>query len=137
WSTPTGVIESGGDTDMAVVSAAGVYQLLVENANGCRDSTSVTVTLDAGIPTADAGADQTLTCTVTSVILGGASTTGPTITYAWTTPDGNIVGATDGIMIEADAVGEYNLTVRDESNGCQATDRVLVGIDTMTATITL
>lgn len=67
----------------------------------------------------------------------GTSTTGPNIIYIWSTPTGNIVGSTNGMHVTVDAVGEYNLIVRDTSNGCQSTDRALIEIDTAVATIQL
>lgn len=137
WTTPNGVILNGASSSRAEVAAAGNYKLLVSTPDGCKDSAMVTVTLDAGIPTSDAGPDKTLTCNVTTVTLGGNSTTGPNITYAWSTANGNILGPADGQTITANAVGQYDLVVRDVSNGCQATDRVLVLIDTTTAGITL
>jgi gliding motility-associated-like protein len=138
WTTSNGVIDNGAATAYAEVTAQGVYQLLVENAaSGCKDSTTVSVTQDANIPIADAGPDQTLSCNVLIVTLTGNSTTGPNIIYNWTTPDGRIVGPTDGISIQANLTGEYNIVVRDTSNGCQATDRAMVFIDTAVAVITL
>lgn len=139
WSTSgTGVIDNGATTAYAEVIAQGVYQLLVENAvSGCVDSTSVTVTQDANIPIADAGPDQTITCDDLIFTLGGNSTTGVNIVYDWSTPDGRIIGPTNGLTVEADFVGEYSIVVRDTSNGCQATDRAMVGIDTAVATVTL
>ncbi|HEY3386458.1 MAG TPA: gliding motility-associated C-terminal domain-containing protein, partial [Saprospiraceae bacterium] len=138
WTTGNGVFDNGELTALAEVTAQGVYQLLVTNAvSGCMDSTSVTVTQDANIPIADAGPDQTLTCNDLVFTLGGNSTTGVNVTYNWTTPDGRIIGPINGLTIQADAVGEYNIVVRDTSNGCQATDRALIGIDTAVATVTL
>jgi gliding motility-associated-like protein len=138
WSTGNGVIFGSTTSPTAEARAQGVYQLRVTNAvSGCVDSTTVTVTQDANIPIADAGPDQTITCTDLTFTLGGNSTTGVNIVYGWTTPDGRIIGPTVGTTIQTDLNGEYNITVRDTSNGCQATDRALVGIDTAVATVTL
>jgi gliding motility-associated-like protein len=138
WSTATGVINGPANASIAEVTAQGVYKLVVTNSiSGCKDSTSVTVTQDSNIPTADAGPDKTLDCNVTSFALGGNSTTGPDIIYSWSTSDGNIVGLTNGLMVTVDQVGQYDILVRDTVTGCQATDRALVGIDTAVATIIL
>ena len=138
WSTSNGVIAGATNMAMAEATAQGVYQLKVINTtSGCADSVSVTVTQDANIPTADAGPNKTLTCDSLQFTLGGNSTTGVNIIYTWTTPDGNITGATNGRFAVADAVGTYNVQVRDTSNGCQSTDQVLIGIDTAVAMITM
>ncbi len=138
WTTDVGVIGSGINTPIAEALAPGVYQLLVTNTiSGCVDSTSVTVGQDSNIPTSDPGPDKTITCDSLSFTLGGASTTGPDIIYIWSTPDGNIVGPTNGLYITANRDGEYNLIVRDTVTGCQSSGRVDIGIDTAVASITL
>lgn len=138
WTSVDGVILSGATSAMAEAGSPGKYQLKVTNTvSGCVDSTSVMVMQDASIPTADAGTDRTITCDSLQFVLGGTSTTGPNIIYIWSTPMGNIVGPTNGMNVTVDAVGEYNLIVRDTSNGCQSTDRALIAIDTAVATIQL
>ena len=111
--------------------------LVTNTISGCVDSTSVTVGQDSNIPTSDPGPDKTITCDSLSFTLGGASTTGPDIIYTWSTPDGNIVGPTNGLYITANRDGEYNLIVRDTVTGCQSSGRVDIGIDTAVASITL
>ena len=92
WTTGNGLIIPPVNQPTAEVSAAGVYQLLVTNAAGCKDSSRVTVTVDASIPVPVAGVDRIITCDSTQFVLGGASTTGPNIVYSWSTTNGNIVG---------------------------------------------
>jgi hypothetical protein len=138
WTTPDGVILSGETTSMADVGAPGTYKLkVIHSVSGCVDSTSVTVIEDANSPDAFAGPDKLLTCDSVTFVLGGGSSSGVNIIYSWTTPDGNIVGPTDGQQIVVDAVGEYNIVVKDTSNGCQSADRALVTIDTALASLTL
>jgi len=138
WSTPDGVITLGQGTSMAEVAKEGTYQLKVTHSvSGCSDSTSVTVSKDANTPNADAGPDRVLTCDSVTFIMGGGSSTGANIVYSWTTPDGHIVGPTDGISIIVDKTGEYNIVVDDISNGCSSTDRSLVTIDTALTSLVL
>ncbi len=138
WTTTNGVIAGGSNTAMAEATAQGVYQLLVTNTvSGCVDSVSVMVTQDANIPTANAGLDKKITCDSLQFTLGGNSTMGVNIIYSWSTPNGSIIGASNGRFIQADADGTYNILVRDTSNGCQSTDQVLIGMDTVVATIIL
>lgn len=137
WSTDDGFINDPPDQDKVEVGAAGTYQLKVIDITGCVDSTSVVVTEDANTPDVNAGPDKIITCDSTIFTLGGASEQGPSITYQWTTVNGNIIGASDGITISADRVGVYTLTVRDMDNGCQAVDAAQITIDTALASITL
>lgn len=137
WSTDNGFIISGEDTDEAEVGAPGTYQLKVTSADGCVDSTEVTVTQDANTPVASAGPDRVLTCDSTSFTLGGGSSTGVNIVYAWSTPDGNITGPANLIRADIDATGSYTILVRDTVNGCQSADLAIVTIDTAVASIVL
>ncbi|HUR30726.1 MAG TPA: gliding motility-associated C-terminal domain-containing protein, partial [Saprospiraceae bacterium] len=139
WSTANGIITGPDNTSTVEVTAQGVYQLLVTNAiSGCKDSMSVTVTVDANIPIANAGPDKTITCDSTQFVLGGPSTTGSNVIYQWTTSGGgHIIGPLNGLTIIADKPGDYTIIVRDTTTGCQSVDQVVVGIDTITATINL
>jgi gliding motility-associated-like protein len=139
WSTDDGALGAGAATAYAEATSPGLYQVLVSNSiSGCKDSTSVTVTQDSNIPTADAGPDKTITCDSLEFTLGGASTTGVNVTYSWSTAlGGNIVGPTNGQKITGNSVGEYIIVVRDTVTGCQSTDRAMIDIDTAVATIIL
>lgn len=137
WTTPDGVISTPANLSKITVTSDGTYQLKVTSADGCVDSMSVVTTEDANTPDADAGPDRVITCNDVSFVQGGNSSTGASISYEWTTPDGNIVGANNLITATIDKPGEYTITVRDASNGCTATDRSLVTIDTAVASILL
>ncbi|MEP6794136.1 MAG: gliding motility-associated C-terminal domain-containing protein, partial [Saprospiraceae bacterium] len=138
WTTATGVITSGANTSMAQVGKEGVYQLKVTHSvSGCADSVSVAVTKDANTPNADAGPDRVITCDSVTFVLGGGSSSGTNIVYSWTTTGGNIVGPTDGISIIVDEDGQYDIIVKDTSNGCQSTDRAIITIDTALTSILL
>jgi hypothetical protein len=60
--------------------------------------------------TADAGTDQTITCTTAQVSLGGANTTNGA-TYVWSTTNGNIVMGETTKNATVDIAGTYTLTV--------------------------
>ncbi|MEO6132553.1 MAG: gliding motility-associated C-terminal domain-containing protein, partial [Saprospiraceae bacterium] len=105
--------------------------------SGCVDSTSVTVSQDANTPACSAGTDKVLTCDSVMFVLGGGSSSGPNIIYLWSSVGGNIVGPTDQQQIIVDAVGQYDLIVKDTANGCQCTDRVMVTIDTALTSLLL
>ena len=113
-----------------VAGAAGTYQLLVTDpVSGCSDSTTVTLQKDANSPTADGGEDKALDCIVTEAVLGGASSSGPSIEYLWTTVDGIILTDPTLPMITVDVAGVYDLLVSDVSNGCNTPASVTVTQD--------
>ena len=68
---------------------------------------------------------------------GTGSSTGPDISYEWTTPDGNIVSGANTLIPTVDAAGTYTLTVAQISNidTCIATAAVIVDQDTTTLTL--
>jgi gliding motility-associated-like protein len=136
WSTLNGAFCGGENTLSPCASAPGLYKLTVTRTypNGVPFSMECEVQVSGNIqpPVANAGPDLNLTCRDTVLVLNGnASSFGANIQYQWTTPDGHIIsGATTPISL-ADAVGQYNLQVTDTSNGCTATDLMLVGLDTL------
>ncbi|MFQ5445579.1 MAG: gliding motility-associated C-terminal domain-containing protein [Saprospiraceae bacterium] len=128
-----GNIVSGATTPAPVVDSAGVYTLIVTGqGNQCKDTASVTITLDTNIPVADAGPDTTLTCTRTSLGLDGSGTSAsPTIFYTWVALPGNIVNGGGTLSPEIDLPGTYVLTVEDTASLCVVTDTVQVAMDTL------
>ena len=81
---------------------------------------SAEVGADENAPSADAGADAELTCTILEVTLDGSgSSTNPDadLSYAWSGP-GGFTAATEDITVSE--TGTYTLTVTDNDNGCFA-----------------
>ncbi len=78
-------------------------------------------------PTADAGPDRTLTCSVRSVTLEGAASAGvPPYAYEWIDPSGRAIGFNPSVDVNVPAT--YMLVVTG-SNGCSASDSVVVSED--------
>lgn len=124
--TGTSVV-SGGATNAANVDAAGTYSLTVVNpANGCSNSTTVNVLSNTTIPNVNAGVDPVLTCLNSSISLNGSSSTAG-VTYGWS--GGNIVSGGTTATPTIDAVGTYTLVVTDPTNGCTATDNIIVTLN--------
>ncbi len=122
WAGP-GIV-SGGTTFTPSVNAAGTYTITVTNpANGCTATATTTVTGSTVMPNANAGVDMTLTCTVTSLNLGGSSTT-PGATFSWAGPGISAGGTTASPTVNA--IGSYTVTVTNPANGCTSTDVVIV-----------
>ena len=104
------------------VSAAGTYTVVATNpANGCTASDEVTVSQDANLPNVNAGADQTLTCTTTSITLTATSSTAGA-TFEW-------VGGPSGATKTVSAAGTYTVIATNPANGCTASDEVVIGQD--------
>ncbi|MEZ4920886.1 MAG: hypothetical protein R2792_17425 [Saprospiraceae bacterium] len=125
WSGPG--INAGNETMYSPsVDQSGTYTILVTNtSNGCTSTDDVDVAIDVALPTADAGADQTLTCATTmGVTLAGGGTPG-NITYLWSGPG---IGANNQNLQNPTVTvnGMYNLVVTNPTNGCTATDAVQV-----------
>ncbi len=112
------------------VSAAGSYTLNVsETVNGCSAETTVEVIENITPPIADAGPDQVLNCNTISVTLGGTnSSSGSNFAYEWFGPNLNPISLT--LNPEVSQPGIYTLIVTDVSNGCTASDEVIVTEDT-------
>jgi gliding motility-associated-like protein len=130
WTTADGNIVSGDDSVTPTVDATGTYTLTVTNTiNGCETVNTVAVTDDFAVPSADAGADPALSCSVTSTNLSGTGSTGVEFTYQWTTTDGNIVNGATTLTPEIDLPGTYQLEVFNTANGCNAFSEVTVTLD--------
>jgi hypothetical protein len=102
------------DQPIATVSNTGTYTLVVTAPNGCTATATAVVTPDANVPDASA-AGGTLTCTTTSLVLTGGSTT-PGVTTTWSDASGAPLGNTPPTV---NAPGTYTLTVTS-ANGCSA-----------------
>lgn len=125
WAGP-GIV-SGGTTASPTVDQAGTYILtMTDPANGCTAAANTTVTNDLGLPNASAGAAQILNCSVTSVVLGGSSSTGGA-TFSWAGP-GIVSGGTSATPT-IDQPGTYVMTVTDPTNGCTSTSSVAITQD--------
>jgi hypothetical protein len=124
WSTSGGNIVSGGNTATPIANAAGTYVVTATSPEGCTATDTVNVTFNGTAPNVNAGADMTLTCSVTSVSLNGSSTS--SVSYSWTTIGGNIVSGATTASPVVNAAGTYILTVTNPSNGCTASDTAMV-----------
>ncbi|TNE51118.1 MAG: hypothetical protein EP344_16640 [Bacteroidetes bacterium] len=130
WSGP-GITVANMDQVEPLVNVPGVYTVLITNTiNGCTSTDEVDVTQDQGLPVADAGPDQTISCAIQQVSLDATSSTaaGP-IDYLWSGPGIN-AGNQDLAMPVVDQSGIYTVQVTNTVNGCQATDQVEVFLDT-------
>ncbi|MCE7926859.1 MAG: PKD domain-containing protein, partial [Haliscomenobacteraceae bacterium CHB4] len=127
WTAgPGGNIVSGANTATARVDQPGEYTLLVTNtATGCTAETSVVIDPPT-LPAAVAAATPITCASQQSTLSGAGSSNGPNFTYAWSTPNGNIVSGQNSLNASADAPGDYILAVTNTLSNCSATDTVTV-----------
>jgi hypothetical protein len=128
WSTQGGNIVSGGTTLNPTVSAPGIYVLtLLNTANNCVTVQEVNVASNTTLPTVQIDPPLKLTCANPARTLdGSASSTGPQITYSWTTQGGNIVNGSTTPSPVINQPGTYTLLVTNISTGCADQRSVVV-----------
>jgi gliding motility-associated-like protein len=125
WSPASGLSNAG--IAQPTASTTGTFTLTATNtSNGCTKSDSVIVSVDTTRPAANAGTNQTITCSNTSFVIGSPAVAGNT--YSWSPAAG-----LDNAAIAqpaASAAGTYTLTVTKTANGCTAADAVVIAVDT-------
>ncbi len=82
WSPATGLSDPNIDNPMAGPADTTIYILSVTDGNGCIDTDTMTVFVNATVPT-DAGTDTTI-CEGDTIQIGGAPTSVNGTTYFWT-----------------------------------------------------
>jgi Calx-beta domain/SprB repeat/CHU_C Type IX secretion signal domain len=128
WTTTNGVISTGANTLMPVVTSDGNYQLVVTNSiNGCTSSGSVTVIANLGVPAVVIAQAQPITCVVETRQLNAAGTsTGPNFNYQWGTVNGQIISGANSLTPTVGEPGTYTLVVTNTTNNCTAVQNVVV-----------
>lgn len=137
----TGGMWTASDASIAVDPGTGIFNTLDINAgdyvltyesgpNGpCDEDQSMVSLRVVPNPIADAGPDQTFTCSDTIITLGGANTsTDNNITYQWFLDNVMIDNATDKTL-EINRVGAYMLEVTNALSNCVTEDIVNVSND--------
>ena len=122
WTTSDGNIVGGETTLMPEINAPGTYDLLVsDTTSSCTAIAQVEITASQ-VVLAVVTTPVVLECGVLSVGLDGTgSSTGGTITYLWSTTDGEIDSGETTLMPQVSETGTYILTVSDSQSGCDAT----------------
>ncbi len=129
FTTSSGGIQSGDDTDQAIVTEPGFYELIVlDTLNGCETTASITVLQNIVSPTADAGLDIELECNETVAMLGSENTSsGNNFEYLWTSSNPNVtINSPSDLNPIVDGLGTYHLMVTNLENGCTANDEMEV-----------
>ena len=124
WSPSIGLDNPLIANPVATPTTTTQYTVSVTGANGCIATDDVTVTIDNQPPTANAGADVTIDCNTPTITLnasGGSS-------YTWLPILGLSDPATVNPIANPAVTTNYTVSVT-ASNGCVATDDVIVIVD--------
>jgi gliding motility-associated-like protein len=131
WSTQDGNILSGMTDTIAQVNEPGTYQIIVLNeVNGCADTSSVDISQDIELPNADAGSTFQLDCNMpTGALNGENSSQGANFEYQWMTANGSLISGQNTLTPEVDDSGIYELLVTNIENGCTAISEIEITKD--------
>ncbi len=108
--------------------SAGSYSCTVTDANGCTASVGNIVVDPPTPPAAVAVAPAAISCANATITLNGTgSSTGPNLTYLWTTSNGSIVSGENTLNnCVVDAPGTYELLVLNTATACTGFTSVVV-----------
>jgi len=131
WSPSTGLNTAIGSSVSASPISTSTYTITGTGANGCTNTTQVTVNV-SDLPDADAGLDQTV-CAGTAAQLLGTSSVG--ISYSWSPTTGLNNPNSQNPLATPSQTTTYTLTVTD-INGCTNTDEVTISVISVIADFT-
>ena len=120
WSTVGGQIISGGTSTSPLIGAPGTYTVvLTDPATGCTATDQVVVLENVIVPVVTLPDPGPLTCLVNQLDLTAVPQNYPgALAYAWSTVNGQIVGANSGNPIQVNAPGSYQVVWTVPENGC-------------------
>lgn len=126
-----GGLLDGTNSLTPTVAQPGSYSLSITDVNnGCTAVANVAVLQDILPPVAEAGSNFIIPCFPELRQLNGSnSSTGPAFSYAWSSADGVLLDGEQTPTPTIESPGTYTLVVTDTTNGCTATDSVLVSQD--------
>ncbi len=127
WTTVSGNIIGPNDGESIVVDREGIYNVLIENPEGCGGDFQIEVLLNLEPPIVSISNARDITCLFNqSDIILNASGSGNT--FVWEGPgiDSLLINQMNQSVTEA---GTYSVTVTGE-NGCTATAWTSIDIDT-------
>ncbi len=128
WIPATGLSDASLSNPEATPREDTTYTVTVTNEEtGCFSTDEVVVTVQGELPPADAGADQIIDCTTTSVTLGAAGADG--YTYSWEPATALTNAAMAQPVANPSETTTYTLTVTNTDTGCASSDTVVVRVN--------
>ena len=129
WRVNGGTIVSGQSTDTVSVQwstlSSGTVKLIETNTNGCNDSTTKTININA-LPSANVGSPSTI-CAGNTASIGSSAIAGNT--YSWTSRPSGYSSSNSSNMVSPGATTVYKLTETISATGCSKTDSVSVTVN--------
>ena len=121
WQTAGGLIISGQNTLTPEIGGAGIYFLSITGDNGCISRDSVIVEPDNDIPNIAQIDELTLDCNTLEVILDAtSSSSGMGFSFEWRDQNGDLITDFTTLNPIVSEVGEYQLSILNNDNGCSA-----------------
>ncbi len=117
-----GVPIPAANTAQWMASAAGIYQLIVTNANGCSDTSEAAIIANTALPTANIGHNTPLNACIGDTLELFVINPLPHLTYQWER-NGTALGLSSQTLTTTQS-GTYLVVVTD-SNGCSARSNAL------------
>jgi gliding motility-associated-like protein len=135
WTPTIGISSATSANPVFTGTATTTYTVVVSDSNGCTSSDDITITVRP-VPTADAGADKSITiCAHDSTFIGNIpAATGGTApyTYLWSPATGlSSTTVTNPVVSGLTQTTPYHLVVTD-TFGCTASDNVIVNVTQQT-----
>ena len=131
WKVTGGTIVSGASSDTVTIkwnaSGSGSVKLIETNANGCNDSTTQTITINAAPTVGIASASSV--CSGSSTSIGAASVAGRT--YSWTSNPSGYTSSSANPSVSPATTTVYRLIETMTSTGCSNTDSVKITVNAL------
>ena len=128
WQTGTGVIVAGENTTTPILSAGGMYTLVVTNeTNGCSVESSIEVQEDNLAPSVSINPPTSRDCALETIEIDvNGTSTGSNFEYSWTTDIGEFISETNVLSPTIATWGTYQLEVVNTDNGCTAQSSLFI-----------
>ncbi|MFZ4543392.1 MAG: choice-of-anchor V domain-containing protein [Saprospiraceae bacterium] len=127
-TAPYTYLWSNGQSDATAINLApNTYQVTVTDNNGCKASTSTTVSSNKTAPPSTISGNSALTCVQSMTSLSGPA---GNYSYLWSTTE-------TGSSINVISANTYILTVTDKGNGCTSSSSKTVTNNTSAPTVSI
>lgn len=126
WFTNDGNIVGTDISDLISIDKDGKYFLVVQNLiNGCLDTAFIDIERVGFVVNTTITPSAKLNCKNDTISIKATINPADSITYNWTTTDGNIIGPTDTLTIQVDSAGTYVLEITN-NQGCTITKSITI-----------
>jgi large repetitive protein len=128
-TSPSSILSTDITTD---INLPGTYILTILNTqNSCDASDTVIVETDNNAPNVIIQQPEILTCAKDTIILNAMGTDfSPNFTYVWKGIENqNVITATNPLFVQVVSGGGYQLSVKNNQNGCIDSVSVIVSVD--------